>query len=79
VTGLATIIDYDKVVVLEKGRLKQFGTPLELLDDKDGIFARLVEENGAGVSAHLHAMARGESRSPRGGGFGDKDIEHRRK
>ena len=78
-TGLATIIDYDKVVVLEKGRLKQFGTPLELLDDKDGIFARLVEENGAGVSAHLHAMARGESRSPGGGRFGDKDSEHRRK
>lgn len=79
VTGLATIIDYDKVVVLEKGRLKQFGSPLELLDDKDGIFARLVEENGAAVSAHLHAMARGERRSPRTSGFGDEDTEHRRK
>ena len=76
---LATIIDYDKVVVLEKGELKQFGTPLELLDDTDGIFARLVEENGAGVSAHLHAMARGETRSPSAGRFADKDIQNRRK
>ena len=74
---LATIIDYDKVVVLEKGELKQFGTPLDLLDDKDGIFARLVEENGTAVSAHLHAIARGEGRSPKAGAFGDKDIQNR--
>ena len=41
---LATIIDYDKVVVLERGHLKQFGPPAKLLDDKDGIFFNLVEE-----------------------------------
>jgi ABC-type transport system involved in cytochrome bd biosynthesis fused ATPase/permease subunit len=74
---LATIIDYDKVVVLEKGELKQFGTPLDLLDDKDGIFARLVEENGTAVSAHLHAIARGEGRSPKAGALGDKDTQDR--
>ena len=91
---LATIIDYDKVVVLEKGELKQFGAPLALLDDTEGIFARLVEETGPAVSAHLHALAKGESRSPMAaaaaaaaaadgddidGGFGEKDIQSRRK
>ena len=54
---LATIIDYDKVVVLEKGELQQFGAPLELLAEKEGIFARLVEETGPAVSAHLCVRA----------------------
>ena len=43
-SGLNTIIDYDKVVVLERGHLKQFGPPAKLLDDKAGIFFNLVEE-----------------------------------
>lgn len=49
----------DKVVVLEKGELQQFGAPLELLAEKEGIFARLVEETGPAVSAHLcvHAFS----------------------
>jgi ABC-type multidrug transport system fused ATPase/permease subunit len=39
---LATIIDYDKVVVLDKGELQQFGPPATLLKDTGGIFYSLV-------------------------------------
>eukprot|EP01052_Picozoa_sp_SAG31_P005290 SAG31_NODE_230_length_19771_cov_90.041739_8_plen_79_part_00 len=50
---LATIIDYDKVVVLSDGELQQFGAPSELLTDRNGIFYNLVEETGPAVRAHL--------------------------
>lgn len=54
---LATIIDYDKVVVLDKGELQQFGPPATLLKDTGGIFYSLVEETGPAVRAHLHELA----------------------
>ncbi|KAK5993610.1 ABC multidrug transporter B [Cladobotryum mycophilum] len=38
---LDTLLDFDKIAVLEKGRLAEFGSPKELLDSSDGVFARL--------------------------------------
>lgn len=42
---LHTIIDYDKVLVLDKGRVAEFGSPNELLNISDGIFSS---------ESHLH-------------------------
>ena len=51
---LATIIDYDQIVVLEQGKLVEIGAPGELLEKVPaGPFARLVEETGDNQSAHL--------------------------
>ncbi|KAL5604443.1 hypothetical protein BROUX41_002415 [Berkeleyomyces rouxiae] len=41
-----TIIDSDRVVVLDKGRVAEFGTPDELLRDTQGIFYGLVKQSG---------------------------------
>ncbi|KAH6599718.1 hypothetical protein BASA61_002486 [Batrachochytrium salamandrivorans] len=43
---LRTIIDYDKVLVLDKGRVAQFASPHELLSDHDGIFYAMCAETG---------------------------------
>lgn len=43
---LRTIADYDRIVVLEMGELAQFGSPAELLDDKEGIFYSMCEKSG---------------------------------
>lgn len=43
---LNTIIDYDKILVLDKGLVNQFGSPEELLKDKEGIFYSLCHEAG---------------------------------
>jgi ABC-type multidrug transport system fused ATPase/permease subunit len=44
---LRSIIDYDKVVVLEKGKVVEFGCPLQLLEDgTNGIFRSMCEETG---------------------------------
>ena len=41
-----TIIDYDRIIVLDKGKLAEFDTIPNLLQDKQGIFHSLVQEAG---------------------------------
>eukprot|EP00210_Caulerpa_lentillifera_P002714 g2594.t1 len=41
---LHTIIDYDRVMVLENGQIVEFDTPQNLMTKSDGKFAGLVEE-----------------------------------
>ncbi|PHH55270.1 Canalicular multispecific organic anion transporter 1 [Ceratocystis fimbriata CBS 114723] len=41
-----TIIDSDRVVVLDKGRVAEFGTPADLLKDTQGVFYGLVKQAG---------------------------------
>ncbi|KAI5461452.1 P-loop containing nucleoside triphosphate hydrolase protein [Mariannaea sp. PMI_226] len=36
-----TLLDFDKVAVLDRGTLKEFGTPRELLADEAGVFSKL--------------------------------------
>jgi len=40
---LQTIIDYDKVLVLDKGEVKEFGHPYELVSKQDGIFRGMCQ------------------------------------
>ena len=42
---LDTIADYDKILVMEKGRLVESGTPRELVDAK-GRFWEMIENTG---------------------------------
>jgi len=39
---LNTILDSDKVLVMDKGRVAEFGSPSELLEREDSLFASLV-------------------------------------
>ncbi|KAI9501197.1 P-loop containing nucleoside triphosphate hydrolase protein, partial [Coemansia spiralis] len=43
---LRTIIDYDRVLVLDKGKVAEFDTPQNLLQNKDGIFRSMCEKSG---------------------------------
>ncbi|KAF9357739.1 Canalicular multispecific organic anion transporter 2 [Mortierella sp. NVP85] len=44
---IKTIMDYDKILVLEKGRVQEFDTPTRLLERKDAsLFYRLAEQAG---------------------------------
>ena len=44
---LNTIMDYDKVLVMEQGRVVEFDKPEVLLQNKNGYFARLVQTQNA--------------------------------
>jgi len=41
---LQTIIDCDRIIVLDNGQLVEFGTPENLLNDKQSYFLALVKE-----------------------------------
>lgn len=44
---LVTVMDSDKVLVLESGYVREFETPAKLLDDPSSLFAALVRESRA--------------------------------
>ncbi|KAJ2400577.1 hypothetical protein GGI23_001946 [Coemansia sp. RSA 2559] len=52
---LRTIIDYDRVLVLDKGNIAEFDTPRKLLQNKGGIFWNMCESSGE--FDHLYAVA----------------------
>ena len=43
--GINTILDSDRIVVLDLGEVKEFDTPVELIRQK-GLFYELVRESG---------------------------------
>ncbi|KAL8926765.1 MAG: hypothetical protein Q9172_001641 [Xanthocarpia lactea] len=43
---LQTIIDYDKVLVLDKGKVVEYDAPWELITQEDGIFQGMCEMSG---------------------------------
>ncbi|KAJ2654577.1 hypothetical protein IWW48_006018 [Coemansia sp. RSA 1200] len=57
---LRTVIDYDRVLVLDNGRVAEFDTPYNLLQRKDGIFRSMCDKSGE--YDHLLSAAAASSR-----------------
>merc|ERR1712072_1505173 len=58
---LDTIIDSDRVLVLDKGTALEFDTPKELLNNpKYSAFANMVKETGPETEKYLRSVANGE-------------------
>lgn len=66
---LRTVAYYDLVLVLQQGKVVEFGSPLELLERTESAFRALAEQTGE--FELLLGMARGEGN---GGGGGVEDI-----
>lgn len=54
---LDTVIESDKIVVLEQGVLKEFESPHALLSNPESMFSKLVDKSGASAAAALRQMA----------------------
>ena len=54
---LDTVIDYDKILVLGKGRVLEYGSPHALIL-KRGAFCRMVEDTGEDMASELKAQAK---------------------
>ncbi|KAJ1921450.1 hypothetical protein LPJ71_001313 [Coemansia sp. S17] len=52
---LRTIIDYDRVLVMDRGRIVEFDTPWNLLQIKNGVFKGMCEKTGE--FKHLSSIA----------------------
>ncbi|KAL7750103.1 hypothetical protein RI367_004618 [Sorochytrium milnesiophthora] len=55
---LNTIIDYDRILVLDTGRVKEFDHPAVLLEREDSLLTALVNETGATNAELLRQLAR---------------------
>ncbi|KAI9318473.1 P-loop containing nucleoside triphosphate hydrolase protein [Dichotomocladium elegans] len=43
---IRTVVDYDRILVLDQGRVKEFDTPYNLITRKGGIFNEMCERSG---------------------------------
>jgi ABC-type multidrug transport system fused ATPase/permease subunit len=55
-----TILDSDRLLVLEAGRIVELDTPKALLAKEDGVFRRMWEKSGGGGADGLLEEATGE-------------------
>ncbi|GAB1868440.1 Multidrug resistance-associated protein 4-like [Camponotus japonicus] len=56
---LNTVIDSDRIIVMENGYIVEFGTPYELLHDKpNGYFKQMVEKTGNQMAQNLLEQAK---------------------
>jgi ATP-binding cassette subfamily C (CFTR/MRP) protein 4 len=54
---LHTIIDMDKILVMDEGQVVEYDSPFILLSNKDGAFYSMVKETGPDFERMLHDMA----------------------
>ncbi|CAH1180472.1 unnamed protein product [Phaedon cochleariae] len=55
---LNTIMDSDRVLVIEQGEVAEFDHPHVLLQNETGIFCKMVDDTGASLSEQLRRIAR---------------------
>ncbi|KAE8751049.1 ABC-transporter, subfamily C member 03 [Frankliniella occidentalis] len=54
---LDTVMDCDRILVMDAGQVAEFGKPYELLENKNGLFSKLVNQTGLTNSYNLKAIA----------------------
>ncbi|GJJ75953.1 hypothetical protein EMPS_08311 [Entomortierella parvispora] len=52
-----TIIDYDRILVMDQGQVAEYDSPRNLLLNPDSVFTSLVNETGPQNAAHLRSLA----------------------
>ncbi|KAG0308528.1 hypothetical protein BGZ98_007707 [Dissophora globulifera] len=52
-----TIIDYDRVLVVQQGQVAEYDTPVNLLRNPSSTFSALVSETGIENAAHLRSLS----------------------
>lgn len=55
---LNTIMDSDRVVVMDHGEIVEYAHPYELLQNKDGVFYAMLQQTGESMFANLLEIAR---------------------
>lgn len=54
---LNTIIDYDRILVMDNGEIAEFASPHELLQSKSGVFYSMIRSLGTDEAERLTKLA----------------------
>lgn len=54
---LITVMDSDKILVMDAGSIVEFNHPYTLLENKNGYFYKMVEQTGPSNAKLLHSVA----------------------
>ncbi len=54
---LDTVIDYDRILVLGDGKILEYGSPVELLENKESHFTSMVRNTGDSMTDYLRTKA----------------------
>lgn len=76
---LGTIIDYNKIALLDRGRCLEFDAPYHLLQREGGSFAGLVAELGPEAANSLKEAARAAPSWDAGAGVGNQQEQQQQK
>ncbi|KII83783.1 hypothetical protein PLICRDRAFT_702353 [Plicaturopsis crispa FD-325 SS-3] len=57
---IKTVIDYDRLIVLDKGQIAEFDTPHNLIQKEDGIFRNMCLKSGTFADLEAAAKAKAE-------------------
>ncbi|KAL3283197.1 hypothetical protein HHI36_006347 [Cryptolaemus montrouzieri] len=60
---LNTIMDSDRVIVMDAGEMKEFASPYELLQNSEGYFSKMVAQTGPAMEDKLKKIAEEHYRS----------------
>ncbi|XP_033124996.1 multidrug resistance-associated protein 4-like [Anneissia japonica] len=73
---LNTIMDSDRILILDQGKIAEFDEPFVLLQKEDGLLTKMVSESGRAEAVKLIAIAREQyyNNSSDPYGFSDKNI-----
>jgi len=58
---LRTVIDYDRLIVLDRGQIAEFDTPYNLIRKPDGLFRSMCSKSGTLSELEAAAKAKAES------------------
>lgn len=54
---LNTVMDSDRILVMDDGSMVEFGHPYSLLQNKDGFLYSMVEQSGQAAADMMHRVA----------------------
>uniref|UniRef100_A0A803QEB7 ABC-type xenobiotic transporter n=1 Tax=Cannabis sativa TaxID=3483 RepID=A0A803QEB7_CANSA len=69
---LNTIIDSDRILVLDAGQVLEYDSPETLLSNKESAFSRMVQSTGPANADYLRSLVLGEKKNVAG-----RDLEHK--
>ncbi len=72
---LNTIIQYDKIMVLDHGKIVEFDSPIKLFDNSESYFGNLIKEQGKDFEKRMKYLAKHRDEIIENGGVSEEDLD----